>query len=240
MQRECVSSSSRSRRKIPLFHERVTVLSLQNYPPFPLRLLHFRPGIERRIAVWTMSKKALDRNRGGASSPGGSPPPRRKGSPREGRCDRILAPSPTSLLSVSSSLARSRRARFRAISPQIGEGKTLIFIPSKCVISPARLETLRSFPSLPHPPLPVLQPSRVAVPWCRARVCTHTRARTPPGAELTRRCRYPAPSSFSSFPLSLRSQAHSHRHPPGRHLYCLPLVWGRKKRGTDVLRAHVA
>lgn len=112
--------------------------------------------------------------------PDGSSPPRCKGSPREGRGDGILTPSPISRDSVSFSLSGPRRARFRAISPQIGERKTLIFIPSKCVISPARLETLRG--PLPSSliSLPGLQPSRIPVPWCVARVFAHIRAHAHP------------------------------------------------------------
>lgn len=71
---------------------------------------------------------------------------------------------PLSLFFLFLPLSCPRRARLRAISLQIGEGKTLIFIPSKCVISPARLED-----SVPLPLLPF--------PWSRARIQTHIHTR---------------------------------------------------------------
>lgn len=131
----------------------------------------------------------------------------------------------------------SSRAVSRYLAADRGGKNTHFYTVKMCYLARAA----RDSPVVPFPPsspFPSFNPP--ASPFLGvARAPVHTRARTPPGAELTRRRRYPPPSSFSSFPLSLRSQAHSHRHPPGRHLYCLPLVWGRKKKGTDVLRAHV-
>lgn len=100
-----------------------------------------------------------------------------------------------------------------AISMEIGEGKTLIFIPSKCVILPVRLVSA-SLPLLPS-------------------LCLFTSFFYPPPFGL---CVSPThthvhPGGGINSLADIHPRSHSPRHhpiapplPPSRHLYCLPVV----------------
>lgn len=144
--------------------------------------------------------------------------------------------SPPLFLLLFLSPAFAQRAVSRYLPAEIGVGKTLIFIPSKCVISPARLETpvIPRFPRSRHHPL---SPSSL----CRPRVPSRSRARTRTRAHVLRPP-LPLPrgapvharggginslAQISTLPLPRCRPSFSKRplrHPPARHLYCLPLV----------------
>lgn len=153
-------------------------------------------------------------------------------------------------LSLSLSLSSSPRAVSRYLRVDRGGRKTLIFIPSKCVISPARSSRLQPF-HLPPPSIPFFLSSllRPRASSSRASMYTHrdvlhtSRAHAYSGAELTRWRRYPPSAenrpSFSSAHRTVPTDRPTDTLRDGStFILSAALVYarGEKRGGMDVTR----